>query len=171
MNSRQMALCGLLSALAVVCLLLGGIIPAATFCAPLLAMVILLPVLEEYGSKAAAVTYGAVSILSLLLVTDRELALVYVCFGWYPILRPRVARIPSRPARLAVRLVICNAVIAVLYGLLLHLLGLTADLTGASLPMNMVFLVMANLIFLLLDPALARMTLLWRKRLRKRFFS
>lgn len=110
-------------------------------------MVILLPVLEEYGSKAAAVTYGAVSILSLLLVTDRELALVYVCFGWYPILRPRVARIPSRPARLAVRLVICNAVIAVLYGLLLRLLGLTADLTGASLPMNMVFLVMANLYF------------------------
>lgn len=166
-----MALCGVLSALAVVCLLLGGIIPAATFCAPLLAMVILLPVLEEYGPKAAAVTYGSVAILSLLLVTDRELTLVYVCFGWYPILRPRVARISSRPARLAVRLAICNAVIAVLYGLLLRLLGLTADLAGASLPLNMALLVMANLVFLLLDLVLVRMTLLWHKKLRKRFFS
>ena len=171
MNSRQLALCSVLSALAVVCLLLGGVIPIATFCAPLLAMVILLPVLEEYGPKTAAVTYGAVAILSLLLVTDRELALVYVCFGWYPILRPRVTRISSRPARLAVRLVICNAVIAVLYGLLLRLLGLTADLAGASLPLNMALLIMGNLVFLLLDLVLVRMTLLWHKKLRKRFFS
>lgn len=171
MNSRQLALCSVLSALAVVCLLLGGVIPIATFCAPLLAMVILLPVLEEYGPKAAAVTYGAVAILSLLLVTDRELALVYVCFGWYPILRPRVARISSRPARLAVRLAICNAVIAVLYGLLLRLLGLTSDLAGTSLPLNMALLIMGNLVFLLLDLVLVRMTLLWHKKLRKRFFS
>lgn len=171
MNSRQMALCGVLSALAVVCLLLGGVIPAATFCAPLLAMVILLPVREEYGPKAAAAAYGAAAILSLLLVPDRELALVYACFGWYPILRPRIARIPSRLARLAIRLAICNAVIAVLYGLLLRLLGLTADLAGASRLLNAAILVMGDLVFLLLDLVLARMTLLWRNQLRKRFFS
>lgn len=43
MNSRQMALCGVLSALAVVFLLLGSVIPAATFCAPILAMIALFP--------------------------------------------------------------------------------------------------------------------------------
>lgn len=171
MNSRQIALCGVLSALAVVCLLLGGIIPAATFCAPLLAMVIVLPVLEEYGPKAAAMAYGAAAILSLLLVPDRELALLYACFGWYPILRPRVARIPSRLARLAVRLVICNAIIAVLYGLFLRLLGLTADPTEGVLLWKAALLIMGNLVFLLLDLVLARMTLLWRQKLRKRFFS
>lgn len=171
MKSRQIALCGVLSALAVVVLLLGGAIGIGTFAAPVLAMAVLLPVLEEYGPRAAATAYGAVSILALLLVPDRELALVYACFGWYPILRPRIARIPSRLLRLVVRLAVCNAVIAVLYGLLLRLLGLTADLMDASRLLNMVLLVMGNLVFLLLDLVLARLTNLWRRKLRRRFFS
>ena len=171
MKSRQMALCGVLSALAVVVLLLGGVIGIGTFAAPVLAMAVLLPVLEEYGPRAAVTAYGTVSILALLLVPDRELALVYACFGWYPILRPRIARIPSRLLRLVVRLAICNAVIAVLYGMLLRLLGLTADLMDASCLLNVVLLVMGNLVFLLLDLVLARLTNLWRRKLRKRFFS
>lgn len=171
MKSRQMALCGVLSALAVVCLLLGGVIGIGTFAAPVLAMAVLLPVLEEYGARAAVTAFCAVALLALLLVPDRELALVYTGFGWYPILRPRIARIPSRLLRLIVRLAVCNAVIAVLYGLLLRLIGLTADLVEASHVMNAALLVMGNLVFLLLDPVLARLTNLWRRKLRRRFFS
>lgn len=171
MNSRQMALCGLLSALAVVILLLGGAVGIGTFAAPVLAMAALLPVLEECGPKAAGTAYGAVTALALLLVPDRELALVYAGFGWYPILRPRVAGLPSRLLRTAARLVICNAVILVLYGLLLRIMGLTADLAGASRIMNAALLVLGNVVFLLLDVVLARMTWLWRRKLRRRFFS
>ena len=36
-KSRKMALCGVLCALSTVCMLLGGIIPFATFCCPALA--------------------------------------------------------------------------------------------------------------------------------------
>lgn len=171
MNSRQMALCGLLSALAAVILLLGGAMGIGTFAAPVLAMTALLPVLEECGPRAAGTAYAAVSILALLLVPDRELALVYAGFGWYPILRPRVARIPSRLVRTAVRLAVCNGVILVLYGLLLRLMGLTADLAGTPQVLNIVLLAMGILVFLLLDLVLERMTGLWRRKLRKRFFS
>ncbi len=171
MKSRKIALCGVLSALAVVILLLGGAIGIGTFAAPVLAMAVLLPVLEEYGPRAAATAFCAVSLLALLLVPDRELALVYIGFGWYPILRPHVARIPSRLLRLAVRLAVCNGVIAALYGLLLRLLGLTADLMEASRLLNAALLVMGNLVFLLLDLVLARLTNLWRRKLRRRFFS
>lgn len=171
MKSRKIALCGVLSALAVVVLLLGGAIGIGTFAAPVLAMAVLLPVLEEYGARAAATAFCAVSLLALLLVPDQELALVYIGFGWYPILRPHVARMPSRLLRLAVRLAVCNGVIAALYGLLLRLLGLTADLMEASRLMNAALLVMGNLVFLLLDPVLARLTDLWRRKLRGRFFS
>lgn len=171
MNSRRIALCGLLTALAVVVLLLGGMIGIGTFAAPVLAMAALLPVLEEYGARAAATAYAAAAILGLVLVPDRELALVYACFGWYPILRPRIARLPSRLLRLAARLAVCNAVIAVLYGLVLRLLGLTADLVGASRLLNGALLVMGNLVFLLLDLVLARLTNLWQRKLRRRFFS
>lgn len=170
MRSRQMALCGVLCALAVVVLLLGGAIGIGTFAAPVLAMAVLLPVLEECGPRAAGTAYAAVTLLALLLVPDRELALVYAGFGWYPILRPRVARIPSLPLRLAARLAVCNAVILALYGALLRLLGLTADLAEASHVMNAALLVMGNAVFLLLDTVLARLTNLWRWKLRKRFF-
>ena len=167
MKSRKIALCGMLSALAVVVLLLGGAIGIGTFAAPVLAMAVLLPVLEEYGARAAATAFCTVSLLALLLVPDRELALVYIGFGWYPLLRPHVARMPSRLLRLAVRLAVCNGVIAALYGLLLRLLGLME----ASRLMNAALLVMGNLVFLLLDLVLARLTNLWRRKLRRRFFS
>ena len=54
----------------------------------------LLPVLEELGTKAAGTSYAAAAILALLLAPDRETAFVYLFFGWYPILRPRIAALP-----------------------------------------------------------------------------
>ena len=59
MTARQLALCGVLTALAASVLMLGGMIPAATFAAPLLAMALLLPLLEEYGPRAAGTAYAA----------------------------------------------------------------------------------------------------------------
>ena len=121
--SRRMALCGMLTALAVVILLLGGLLPLATFCAPVLAMAALLPVLEECGPRAAGIAWAATSLLALLLAADREMAMVMLFFGWYPILRPRIARMTSPLTRLAAKVLLCSALIALLYSLLLKLMG------------------------------------------------
>ena len=72
MRARPLALCGVLTALAVVLLCLGAVIPAAMLCAPILAMAVLLPVLEELGPRAAGTAYAAAAILALLLVTGRR---------------------------------------------------------------------------------------------------
>lgn len=53
-RSRRMALCGVLCALAEVFLLLGGLIPAALYACPILAMLSLLPVREECGPRFAS---------------------------------------------------------------------------------------------------------------------
>ena len=170
MKSEQIALCGLLCALAVTMLLLGGILGVGMFAGPILAMAVLLPILEEYGAKTAAAAWGAAAILALLLVPDREIALVFAAFGWYPLLRPRLNHIPSRPVRFLLKLAVCNTVIVVLYGLILRLMGLTADLLDASRWMNLLLLLIANITFLVMDRALERLTLLWHRKLRKRFF-
>ena len=170
MKSEQIALCGLLCALAVTMLLLGGILGIGMFAGPILAMAVLLPILEEYGGKTAAAAYSAAAILALLLVPDRETALVFAAFGWYPLLRPRLGHIHSRPVRLLVKLAVCNTIIAVLYGLILRLMGLTADLLDASRWMNLLLLLLANVTFLVMDRALERLTILWHRKLRKRFF-
>lgn len=173
-HSRRMALCGILCALAAAALLLGGMVPMATFGAPLLAMVALLPVLEEYGARTAATAYGAVALLALLLAADREMALVYLFFGWYPLLRPRIAGLRSRLIRVLCRLAVCNALIAVLYGLLLSLLGVGDAMEGMgdlSLLLKGYLLVCGNVTFLILDLALDRLTTLWRRKLRRRLLG
>lgn len=171
MKSRQIALCGLLTALAVVVMVLAGAMGIGTFVGPVLAMVVLLPVLEEFGPKAAATTYAATAVVGLLLVPELELALVFAAFGWYPILRPRLYRaLHSRLPRLLVKLVLCTAVVLLLYGVLLRLLGMTADLLGASTLFNLVLLALGDATFLLMDLALERLTGLWHRKLRKRFF-
>ncbi|MDY3692578.1 MAG: hypothetical protein SO072_11515 [Dysosmobacter sp.] len=170
-QSRKIALCGVLCGLAVVVLLLGGLFSLAVYCAPLLAMAVLLPVLEEYGPGTAGAAYGAVAILALLLVPDRETALVYVFFGWYPLLRPRIAALPSLPVRLVCRLGVCGLSMFLLYGVTIRLLGLTAvteELGGGWLTAALA--AMGCAVFLLLDLALGRLTVLWRRKLRRRFF-
>ena len=95
-KTRKLALCGMLCALAAVFLLLGSVIPAALYCCPILAMAALLPVREEFGTKLALTAYAAVAILGLLLAADRELAGVWLFWGWYPAVQPALDRIRPR---------------------------------------------------------------------------
>ena len=170
MRARALALCGVLTALAAALLILGGVLPGMVFCAPILAMGVLLPVLEEWGPKAAGTSYAAVSILALLLAPDRETAFVYLFFGWYPILRPKIAALPSRLVRLLARLAVCNAAALLLYGLILRIMGLTEELLGAAWYFNAALLAMGNIVFLLTDSTLARLTRVWHWKLKKHLY-
>ena len=168
-QSRKIALCGVSCALAVTLLLLGGILPLATFCAPMLAMTVLLPVRQECGTRMASAAYGAAAILALLLVADREAALIFVFFGWYPLVQPRILALRSRLLRLVAKLLFCNLAIALVYGILLFLFQL-GDLAGETPLMVLLLVVMSNVLFLLLDRMLSRMALLWQRKLRRKFF-
>ena len=170
MSARPLALCGVLTALAAALLALGGVIPGMVFCAPILAMGALLPVLEELGTKAAGTSYAAAAILALLLAPDRETAFVYLFFGWYPILRPKIAALPSRLVRLLARLAVCNAAALLLYGLILRIMGLTEELLGAAWYFNAALLAMGNIVFLLTDSTLARLTRVWHWKLKKHLY-
>ena len=167
MSARPLALCGVLTALAAALLALGGVIPGMVFCAPILAMGALLPVLEELGPKAAGTSYAAAAILALLLAPDRETAFVYLFFGWYPILRPKIAALPSRPLRVLARIAVCSAAALLLYGLVLRLMGLTADLLDSVWYFNAALLAAGNVVFLLTDSTLARLTSIWHWKLKK----
>lgn len=172
-KSRQMALSGVLAALAVVVLLLGGLIPLATFCCPMLAILILLPVQAECGSRIAGTAWAAVSLLALLMVADRELSMFYVFFGWYPLLKPHIDRRASRMIRVLCKLLFCSVSMAAIYALLIFLFQLDAILAefqAASLLLNAATLILANITFLLMDTLIERVQLLWTRKLRNRFF-
>ena len=171
MKSKQMALCGLLCALAVVLMMLASAIGVGTFIGPLLAMSVLLPVLEEYGWKSMAVAFLATAALGFLLVPEREMAFVYAAFGWYPILRPKLNLLPGFLLQLVTKTLLGGGIILLLYGVLLRLFGMTADLQDAVQAFRILLLVMGVITFLTIDVALEHFTLLWHNRFRKQFFK
>ena len=165
-QSKKMALCGMMVALSVVILCLGGVIPLATFACPMLAMLCLIPAVCEYGAGTAMLLYGAASILALLLGPDKEIALLYVFLGWYPGVRIRLMVIP-RPVRWAVKCALFTLAVVAMYALVLHLFRLEAvveEFSEYSAAMTAVLLVLGNITFLLFDRAMARMTYIYQKK-------
>ena len=146
----------MMAALAVVIMALGGAIPLNTFLCPILCMMILRFVLHTCGRRIAWAWYGAVSILSLLLGPDKEAAAIFLALGYYPILKPRLDRIPGG---LLVKLALFNAVIFVLYWTLIRILGLeqiTQAYAEMGRIMSAIMVVMGNVTFWLLDIVLGK---------------
>ena len=122
-KSTEIALCGMMTALAVVILCLGGLIPAATFCCPVLASLVLLPVMQRWGRRDAVLVWAASAILGLLLGPDKEAAALYAALGYYPAIRAGLDR--KRPAlRWALKLLLFNGATIALYALLIATLAL-----------------------------------------------
>ena len=71
----------------------GSFIGIGTYAAPLLAILVLLPIHEIYGNKIALTAFLGVAILGLLLLPDRELAVFYCGFGWWPVAKTYIDRI------------------------------------------------------------------------------
>lgn len=170
-QSRRMALCGVMTALGVVFMLMGGAIPLATFCCPALAGLVLAPVLIESGGRMAMGAYAAIAVLSLLMSPDKESALLFAFLGYYPVLKPALDRIRLRPLRLAAKLAIFNLTAAAVLASAVWLLGMEAVL-GEYQAMGRagvaVFAVLANVTMLLYDRLLVITRAIYLKKLRPR---
>lgn len=165
-QSRKAALCGVMAALSVVILCLGGLVPLATFACPMLAMLCLIPPVCEYGQGTALLLYGAAAILGLLLCPDKEIAFLYAFLGWYPAVRTRLDCIP-RAVRWLVKCGLFSASMLVMYALLLRLFHLEAvaeEFAEYSLAMTAALLVLGNAVFLIFDQVLARMTRVYQQK-------
>ena len=171
-QSRRVALCGVLCALAEVFLLLGGLIPAALYACPILAMLALVPVREECGVRFALVSWAAVALLALLLCPDKELAGVYLALGWYGALQGRFDGIPSRSLRLGAKLgafLFCTGGLYAALILLFQLESVVRELADATPWLLGSLLAMGCATFLLTDVILRRSAVLWRRKLRRRW--
>ena len=148
------ALGGILAALAVVIMTLGGMIPVATYVIPILCAILLNIVLKSCGKRIAWAWYGAVAILGLLLGPDKEAAAVFLVIGYYPILKPTLDRMP---ASWLLKGLLFNCSIIGLYWVMMHLLGmheLASEFEGIGTLGLILMLLMGDLIFIMLDKLL-----------------
>lgn len=154
--AKAMALGGVLGALAVVIMCMGTLIPVATFVCPMLCMMILKLVLSMCGSRIGWAWYGAVAILGLLLAPDKEAAAVFAFLGYYPILKPKLEKLPMA---LLWKLLLFNAAILSMYWLLARVFGmaeLADEFREMGTAMTAVLLILGNVTFFLLDILLGR---------------
>ena len=157
-SSRDLALCGVLSALAVAIMAMGTILPAATYCCPVLASMTLVPVLILCGERLSWAMFAASAILSLLFPPDKEAEAIFLALGYYPIVKPKLDR-KSKPRRIASKLLLFNAAIFAVYGALLFVFRLDAlreELFSMGLWLTLALIVGGNLIFWLDDMPLER---------------
>ena len=161
-QASAIALGGVMAALAVVFLCLT-VIPVATFVCPALCMMLLRFVMQQCGKRIGWAWYGAVAILGVLLAPDKEAAAVFVFLGYYPLIKPTLDR--WKPSWLW-KAVYFNIAIAILYTLLLKVLGMTElneDYAELGAVFTVLMIVMGNITFFLLDRLLG---MRFRKRSR-----
>lgn len=174
-KSKQIALSGVLSALSISIMLVGGILPISTFVAPMFAGFCMLPILFEVGTKIAFVMYFSVSIVSFLLVPDREMFLFFIfLFGYYPILRPQFQKIKIKIVRYISKLLLLNATAVVATLLFLFIFAAPSvrqEYLNETRWFQVLFLVMGNITFILYDHLIEKLTFVYYLKFRKLFFK
>ena len=160
-SAKNVALGGVMAALALVVMCLGGMIPLATYVCPMFCAVLLMVVLKLTGKRIAWAWYAAVSVLSMLLGPDKEAAAVFVFLGYYPILKPWLDR---RKLSILWKLVLFNAAIFAMYSVLIYVFGLVdvaAEFEELGMVMTIVTLVLGNITLFMMDVLL---TLLQKRK-------
>lgn len=155
-SAKQIALGGVLGALAVVIMSFGGLIPIATYVSPMLCMLMLRLVCLTCGRRIGWAWYGAVAILALLLSADKEAAAVFAFLGYYPIIKPRLDRVRFS---MFWKLLLFNSIMVLMYWLLMAVFGMAAlaeVFRGMGTVLLVLTLVLGNVTFLLLDRILSR---------------
>lgn len=111
-----LALGSIITALSVVIILLTNVITSASFALPAVAGVLTAFLVIETDKKCAFISFIAVSLLSILFVTDKTSVVVYVVFfGHYPILKPVIEKLHSKFIQYIIKYIIFNVCILTAY--------------------------------------------------------
>ena len=163
-STRSIALGGILGAVAIVIMCLGGLIPAATFVVPMLCIIICCTVMCCCGSRIGWAWYVAVSVLSVLMSPDKEAAAVFVFLGYYPMVK---SKLEKTKLRLLWKVLLFNTAILSMYQLLIHLFGM-AYLVTENEELGQfglgIMLLLGNVSFIMLDVVLGRIPGMLKKR-------
>ena len=153
----KITLGGLLAAVAVVIMCLGGLIPIATYVCPMLCSVTQFVVMRFCGGRIGWAWFAVVAMLSLLLGPDKEAAMVFLAIGYYPLVKPSLER---RSFPIVWKCLLFNGTVTVAYAAMAWLLGME-EVISENMELGLiglvVILMLGNLTFLLLDRLLDRM--------------
>lgn len=168
-QSAKIAVCGMMVSLSVALMLMGGIIPIATYCVPMFSSILLLPLLFEYGKRTAWTAFAAISCISLILGIDKEAAFFYLFLGYYPLIKWDLDRVTPRIFRTLLKLFVFNGAFALMYvflGFLLNMDAIVQEFVQMGVFLIIAFIVLLNICMLLYDRLLLPLVYLYAGKLR-----
>ena len=146
----------MMAALCVVLMVLGAVLELGMYACPLFAGLCFIPIGQKYGRKYHITLYVAASILCFLMVPNMEENLMFAgLFGWYPIVRPMLQKLP-KVIRWICKLAIFNIVVIAIEWLVMTIL--VPEAIGGVL--LWVLLILGNITFLAYDFMIPRVEVL-----------
>lgn len=168
-QTYAIAFCSLMAALGAALMMTGGMIPVMTYCSPLLAGVLLIPVLREFGSKWAWLVWIVTAVLSMILSADKEAAFFYLFLGCYPIVKQYLDRVRPAALSLLLKLLYFAGALGLMYGLICFVFRLDIgmdELEELGRLAAAAFYLLMVLTMLIYDAALRNLAILYEYRLR-----
>lgn len=174
-QSTKTALCGIIAALSVALMFLVSVVPFLTYALPALAGAFVILITIELDKKWAFGTYAAISALSLILVPNKEVAMLFASFfGYYPILKAVLESKLPKWLGYIIKVIIFDGTMVLSYIVMIKFMGVSfddmEDLGRFAVP---ILLAAGTITFLLYDFALTRLIetylYIWQKRFRKIF--
>ena len=171
--SYKVSLGGIVAALCLLMMFLTAVFPPLNITLPIFAGMLITVVAVEVSPSWSFVTYVTVSLLSFFITPDKEAAIIFsLFFGYYPVLKWVIEKLKSKVFAWAVKLVVFNAAIIVIYCIIINFLG-TVDLIEEfgflkeyMLPVLFVF---ADAVFVMYDFTLGLVNTCYMKWFRPTF--
>ena len=175
-QSSKCAIGGIVAAVSLVLMISVAIIPFLTYALPAVAGLFIVFVVIEIDKKWAFGVYCTVAILGMLLVPDKEVAVMYLAFfGYYPILKALIeAKLPTAIGWI-LKVLTFVVTMVISYYLMIKLMGVTIDETEEfGMMAYPILLGTGTVAFIMYDIALTGMLsvylMKWQKHF-KRYFK
>lgn len=164
-KAGELALCAMLTALSLVVLTIATTAPSGRLGLTAVAGLFPAAAVVSYGLPAGLLCYAGTSLLALLLLADKTIALLYLLFlGLYPMVKGAVERLRRLPLELALKMGFFNLMYTVV---LRGFSGLMAEyffLADKALP---VVYFAGNVVFLIYDFGFSKVIGFYRQRVEK----
>ncbi len=180
MNKRKLlsfkvALGGVVAALSILLMLLAGVTSTLIYAIPMITGALLMMLVVEFGTGFAVLIYIAVSIISLLLLGNKEAAVMYVAFfGYYPIIKSVLEKHFNGIACWIIKYVIFNIAMILSYFVVTKIFMISfEDIKSFGKFALLLLLLAGNILFVMYDVVLTRLVSIylykWRKHIKRMF--
>lgn len=176
MNKRKIlaskvALGGVTTALSMVFMLIAGVTSTLVYAIPMFVGALLIVLVIETGKGFATAVYIAVSVLSLLVLGNKEAAIMYVAFfGYYPILKGIIEQYFKSFLCWIIKYIVFNMAMVVAYFTITKIFMISFEDVASfgkwALPL---LLLAGNVVFAMYDVLLTRLITIYFYRWQKYF--